>query len=238
MGTPRVLITDELSRPGVPGPCDYDPNDASEKRVKGFSIREENLEERKETILGKINYLTKKDTTHIQSKLARSSSVAIPRKQLKGLEKEVITLKENLTATQEASRLTIEEKEKIIQNLESKLAESHQRTDNLGRLNDEQKVEIEFCKTSQAALNQKVKNVLNQVKQMENDLSESDKLRKLQEETLSRLRVECSNVELKNIEKDKTIEEFKEGTSNLKKHLEELEDKLDSELKEKCEKND
>ena len=41
--TPRVLITDELSRPGVPGPCDYDPNDASEKRVKGFSIREENL---------------------------------------------------------------------------------------------------------------------------------------------------------------------------------------------------
>ena len=37
-----------------------------------------------------------------------------------------------------------------------------QRTDNLGRLNDEQKVEIEFCKTSQAALNQKVKNVLNQ----------------------------------------------------------------------------
>merc|ERR1712131_347258 len=66
--------------------------------------------------------------------------------------------------------------------------------------------------------------------------SESDKLRKLQEETLSRLRVECSNVELKNIEKDKSIEEFKEGTSNLKKHLEELEDKLDSELKEKCEK--
>ena len=91
----------------------------------------------------------------------------------------MITLKENLTATQEASRLTIEEKEKIIQNLESKLAESHQvspdirhapyhyifqRTDNLGRLNDEQKVEIEFCKTSQAALNQKVKNVLNQSK--------------------------------------------------------------------------
>merc|ERR1712131_480091 len=51
------------------------------------------------------------------------------------------------------------------------------------------------------------------------------KLRKLQEETLSRLRVECSNVELKNIEKDKSIEEFKEGTSNLKKHLEELKDK-------------
>jgi len=41
--TPRVLITDELSRPGVPGPCDYDPNDASEKRVKGFSIREEDI---------------------------------------------------------------------------------------------------------------------------------------------------------------------------------------------------
>ena len=95
-----------------------------------------------------------------------------------------------------------------------------QRTDNLGRLNDEQKVEIEFCKTSQAALNQKVKNVLNQgmshhvwgvrsqkydhflVKQMENDLSESDKLRKLQEETLSRIRLECSNVEAKNIEKE------------------------------------
>ena len=38
---------------------------------------------------------------------------------------------------------------------------------------------------------------------MENDLSESDKLRKLQEETLSRLRVECSNVELKNIEKER-----------------------------------
>ena len=36
---------------------------------------------------GKINYLAKKDTTHIQSKLARSSSVTIPRKQLKGLEK-------------------------------------------------------------------------------------------------------------------------------------------------------
>ena len=29
-------------------------------------------------------------------------------------------------------------------------------------------------------------------------------------------------------EKDKTIEEFKEGTSNLKKHLEELEIKLES----------
>ena len=41
--TPRVLITDELSRPEVPGPCDYDPNDASEKRVKGFSIREEDI---------------------------------------------------------------------------------------------------------------------------------------------------------------------------------------------------
>ena len=39
---------------------------------------------------------------------------------------EVATLKENLSATQEASRSTIEEKEKIIQNLESKLAESHQ----------------------------------------------------------------------------------------------------------------
>ena len=89
---------------------------------------------------------------------------------------------------------------------------------------------------------------------MENDLSESDKLRKLQEETLSRIRLECSNVEAKNIEKeqgstgqaqlpgspftvwerplnpekDKTIEEFKEGTSNLKKHLEELEIKLES----------
>ena len=85
---------------------------------------------------------------------------------------------------------------------------------------------------------------------MESDLSESDKLRKLQEETLSRIRLECSNVEAKNIEKeqgstgrtspfamndgllspdkDKTIEEFKEGTSNLKKHLEELEIKLES----------
>ena len=31
-----------------------------------------------------------------------------------------------------------------------------------------------------------------------------------------------------NPEKDKTIEEFKEGTSNLKKHLEELEIKLES----------
>ena len=40
------------------------------------------------------------------------------------------------------------------------------------------------------------------VKQMESDLSESDKLRKLQEETLSRIRLECSNVEAKNIEKD------------------------------------
>ena len=29
-------------------------------------------------------------------------------------------------------------------------------------------------------------------------------------------------------DKDKTIEEFKEGTSNLKKHLEELEIKLES----------
>merc|ERR1711917_2606 len=234
--TPRVLITDELSRPGVPGPCDYDPNDASEKRIKGFSIREEDMKKERRQSSGKINYLTKKDTTHIQSKLARSSSVTIPRKQLKGLEKELVTLKESLSATQEASRVTIEEKEKIIQNLESKLAESHHRTDNLGRLNDEQKVEIEFCKTSQAALNQKVKNVLNQVKQMENDLSESDKLRKLQEETLSRIRLECSNVEAKNIEKDKTIEEFKEGTTNLKNHLEELEIKLESELKEKCEK--
>ena len=101
---------------------------------------------------------------------------------------------------------------------------------------------------------------------MESDLSESDRLRKLQEETLSKLRLECSNVETKNIEKeryprirarirtgvwaqtlglpdgprpnsyvlirnpkkDKTIEEFKEGTSNLKKHLEELEIKLES----------
>ena len=88
---------------------------------------------------------------------------------------------------------------------------------------------------------------------MESDLSESDKLRKLQEETLSRIRLECSNVEAKNIEKeqgfagpgwtspsttkdnrplnpekDKTIEEFKEGTTNLKKHLEELEIKLES----------
>ena len=111
--TPRVLITDELSRPGVPGPCDYDPNDASEKRVKGFSIREEEIKKERRQSLGrdpwtdwfvirililemtgpwihgsgKINYLTKKDTTHIQSKLARSSSVTIPRKQLKGLEK-------------------------------------------------------------------------------------------------------------------------------------------------------
>merc|ERR1711953_547512 len=218
--TPRVLITDELSRPGVPGPCDYDPNDASEKRIKGFAIREEDMKKERRQSSGKINYLAKKDTTHIQSKLARSSSVTIPRKQLKGLEKEVVTLKEDLSATQEASRVTIEEKEKIIQNLESKLAESHHRTDNLGRLND----------------NQKVKNVLNQVKQMESDLSESDKLRKLQEETLSRIRLECSNVEAKNIEKDKTIEEFKEGTTNLKKHLEELEIKLESELKEKCEK--
>ena len=40
------------------------------------------------------------------------------------------------------------------------------------------------------------------VKQMENDLAESDKLRKLQEETLSRIRLECSNVEAKNIEKE------------------------------------
>ena len=40
------------------------------------------------------------------------------------------------------------------------------------------------------------------VKQMESDLSESDKLRKLQEETLSRIRLECSNVEAKNIEKE------------------------------------
>merc|ERR1711868_344957 len=94
---------------------------------------------------------------------------------------------------------------------------------NLGRLNEEQKVEIEFCKTSQAALNQKVKNVLNQVKQMEDDLSESDKLRKLQEETLSRIRLECSNVEAKSIEKDKTIEEFKEGTSNLKNCMAQVE---------------
>jgi len=31
-----------------------------------------------------------------------------------------------------------------------------------------------------------------------------------------------------NPEKDKTIEEFKEGTTNLKKHLEELEIKLES----------
>ena len=37
---------------------------------------------------------------------------------------------------------------------------------------------------------------------MESDLSESDKLRKLQEETLSRIRLECSNVEAKNIEKE------------------------------------
>merc|ERR1711917_32169 len=85
--TPRVLITDELSRPGVPGPCDYDPNDASEKRIKGFSIREEDMKKERRQSSGKINYLTKKDTTHIQSKLARSSSVTIPRKQLKGLEK-------------------------------------------------------------------------------------------------------------------------------------------------------
>merc|ERR1712131_579736 len=85
--TPRGLITDELSRPGVPGPCDYDPNDASEKRVKGFSIREENLKKERRQPSGKINYLSKKDTTQSQSKLARSSSVTIPRSQLKGLEK-------------------------------------------------------------------------------------------------------------------------------------------------------
>ena len=38
---------------------------------------------------------------------------------------------------------------------------------------------------------------------MESDLSESDRLRKLQEETLSKLRLECSNVETKNIEKER-----------------------------------
>ena len=47
-----------------------------------------------------------------------------------------------------------------------------------------------------------MKNVTFLVKQMESDLSESDKLRKLQEETLSRIRLECSNVEAKNIEKE------------------------------------
>ena len=87
--TPRVLITDELSKPGVPGPCDYDPNDAAEKRIKGFSIREDAKKtDRRQSAGGqKINYLTKKDTSSIQSKLSRSASVTIPRKQLKGLEK-------------------------------------------------------------------------------------------------------------------------------------------------------
>ena len=51
--TPRVLITDELSRPGVPGPCDYDPNDASEKRVKGFSIREEEIKKERRQSSGR-----------------------------------------------------------------------------------------------------------------------------------------------------------------------------------------
>ena len=37
-----------------------------------------------------------------------------------------------------------------------------------------------------------------------------------------------SYVLIRNTKKDKTIEEFKEGTSNLKKHLEELEIKLES----------
>merc|ERR1712157_343016 len=106
--TPRVLITDELSRPGVPGPCDYDPNDAAEKRIKGFSIREDAKKERRQSSGGqKINHLTKKDTSSIQSKLSRSASVTIPRKQLKGLEKEVQILKETLEATQEASRVSI-----------------------------------------------------------------------------------------------------------------------------------
>ena len=47
-----------------------------------------------------------------------------------------------------------------------------------------------------------MKNMTFLVKQMESDLSESDKLRKVQEETLSRIRLECSNVEAKNIEKE------------------------------------
>ena len=51
--TPRVLITDELSRPGVPGPCDYDPNDASEKRIKGFSIREEDMKKERRQSSGR-----------------------------------------------------------------------------------------------------------------------------------------------------------------------------------------
>ena len=51
--TPRVLITDELSRPGVPGPCDYDPNDASEKRIKGFSIREEDVKKERRQSSGR-----------------------------------------------------------------------------------------------------------------------------------------------------------------------------------------
>ena len=51
--TPRVLITDELSRPGVPGPCDYDPNDASEKRIKGFSIREEDIKKERRQSSGR-----------------------------------------------------------------------------------------------------------------------------------------------------------------------------------------
>merc|ERR1711953_1525888 len=51
--TPRVLITDELSRPGVPGPCDYDPNDASEKRIKGFAIREEDMKKERRQSSGR-----------------------------------------------------------------------------------------------------------------------------------------------------------------------------------------
>ena len=51
--TPRVLITDEMSRPGVPGPCDYDPNDASEKRIKGFSIREEDVKKERRQSSGR-----------------------------------------------------------------------------------------------------------------------------------------------------------------------------------------
>lgn len=167
--------------------------------------------------LGKINYLAKKDTTHIQSKLARSSSVTIPRKQLKGLEKVCQILSWNKYQCIIESRwCSVTSADHKGPNWPSILGGSYverkfecdtrsfsshnwrkrkdnskswiqigwisscksssligcllgtnlktyfQRTDNLGRLNDEQKVEIEFCKTSQAALNQKVKNVLNQ----------------------------------------------------------------------------
>ena len=34
---PRILINDELAKPGLPGPCDYDPKH-SEKRTPGTEM--------------------------------------------------------------------------------------------------------------------------------------------------------------------------------------------------------